>query len=459
MSVRVAVVGSGYVGTVVAACLAHIGHDVVGLEIDEAKCNQLRRGSAPLFEPGLEPLLQSGVQRGHLRFTTDVAEAIGASDVVFLCVGTPPAGDGRADVGSLEAAARSIAGAMKRPKTLVTKSTVPIGSGQWLQTIVEEALANTSTSQPRTNLAVVSNPEFLRQGSAVRDYLHPDRVVLGSDDPMALELLIEVYEPILHQDFVGGARGTPPTLVRTGLTTAETVKYAANAFLAMKVSFANEIANVCELVGADVSEVADAIGLDERIGRQFLDAGIGWGGSCFGKDVAELIAAAADHGYEARLLRAAIDVNNWQRGLVVRKLRSRLHGLRGRRIGLLGLAFKPHTDDLRDAPALDIAQWLVDGGARVLAHDPVVAALPQVPEVLLVDDEYAVAERADAVVLVTDWPQYKELELDVLHDRMRGRLFVDGRGVFEPDKVAASGLVYEGIGRPSSVGTSVTAYS
>lgn len=448
MPESIAVVGSGYVGTVVAACLAHVGHEVVGLEIDEAKCARLRLGRAPFFEPGLDPLIAMGLERGNLRFTSDVGDAIGAADIVFLCVGTPAGDDGRSDVQFLRHAVESIAEAMDGPKTLVTKSTVPIGSGQWLQTTLEDAMAG--RSQPRIPFSVVSNPEFLRQGSAVDDFLHPERVVLGSDESAALELLTEVYGPILDQAFEGGARRKLPNLVRTGLTTAETVKYAANAFLAMKISFANEIANVCELVGADVTEVADAIGLDGRIGRPFLDAGIGWGGSCFGKDVAELVAAAGDHGYDARLLRATIEVNRWQRGLVVRKLRRRLHGLRGRRIGLLGLAFKPDTDDLRDAPALDIARWLIEGGASVVAHDPVVKSLPQVPEVLLVGDAYEAAERADAVVLVTDWPQYRALEFDVLLDRMRGRLFVDGRGVFDPEKIVAAGLVFEGIGRTTN---------
>jgi nucleotide sugar dehydrogenase len=445
MSLNVAVIGSGYVGTVVAACLAHVGHDVVALEIDDTKRCVLEEGDAPFHEPGLQPLLRAGLDSGRLRFTGDVDDAVAAAEIIFLCVGTPAGGDGRADIRFLEAAARSIAVTMTERKVLVTKSTVPIGSGQWLQTVVEDAMAQHGAAF--VPFAVASNPEFLRQGSAVEDYLHPDRVVLGSDDAAALDVLQELYEPILGQDFDGGDRDQTPTLVRTGLTTAETVKYAANAFLALKISYANEIANVCELVGADVEEVTHAIGLDARIGRRFLDAGIGWGGSCFGKDISELIAAAEDHGYEARILRATLEVNAAQRGLVVRKLRRRLCGLRGRRVGLLGLAFKPETDDLRDAPATDIAHWLVQGGARVVAHDPVVKSLPGVPEVVVVDDCYEVADRADAVVLVTDWAEYHDLDLDELRHRMRGVLFVDGRGVFDPEKVERAGLVFEGIGR------------
>jgi len=450
LSVRVTVVGSGYVGTVVAACLAHLGHAVVGLESDHDKCGLLAQGIAPFFEPELEPLLAAGVTQGNLRFTSCVTEALQDAEAVFLCVGTPSRADGRADVTALEESARQIAFALRQPAVLVTKSTVPIGSGQWLRDTVDEAMSEREDGG--VAFAVVSNPEFLRQGSAVQDFLYPNRVVLGSDDAGALDVLAEVYEPILGQTFAG-AREVTPHLVRTGLTTAETVKYAANAFLATKVSFANEIANVCEAVGADVGEVMHAIGLDHRIGRAFLDAGVGWGGSCFRKDISELMAAASDHDYDARLLRATVEVNDWQRGLVVRKLRQRLHGLRGRRIGMLGLAFKPDTDDLRDAPAVDIARWLLEGGARVQAHDPVVERLPQVPGVKLVDDEYGAADGVDALVLVTDWDQYDAIDLDVIASRMRGTLIVDGRGVFDRDKVEAAGLTYEGIGRNALITT------
>jgi nucleotide sugar dehydrogenase len=443
----IAVVGTGYVGTVVAACLAHVGHDVVGLESDPDKLAQLERGEAPFFEAGIDQLLASALASGRLRFTGDPKAAVSAADVIFFCVGTPTTESGHADTSALEAAARAVAGALDAPKVLVTKSTVPVGSGQWLEGILEDAL---SDSAGDIRFSVVSNPEFLRQGSSIDDYLHPDRVVLGSDDDEALELVEEIYRPILDQDFPEAKPARKPVLVRTSLTTAETVKYASNAFLAMKISFANEIANICELVGADMGDVANAIGLDGRIGRRFLDAGAGWGGSCFGKDLGELISAAGDHGYDARLLRAAVDVNLWQRGLVVRKLRRHLHGLRGRRIGMLGLAFKAGTDDLRDAPAIDVARWLVQGGARVYAHDPAVSRVPQVPDVRLVGDPYAVAERADAVVLMTDWPEYRELELDIIATRMRGRLLVDGRNVFEPAKAEFAGLMYQGIGRATS---------
>jgi nucleotide sugar dehydrogenase len=442
---RVTVIGSGYVGTVAAACFASTGSDVVGLEIDRSKLASLQRGRAPFFERGLDVRLERELASGHLRFTDDVADAVRSSDFVFFCVGTPAGDDGHADVEALTHAARAVARGMDGPKVLVTKSTVPIGTGHWLESVVDDALP--AARRDTSAFSVVANPEFLRQGSALDDFLHPDRLVLGSDEPAALERVVDLYRPILEQSFEGGRRDQLPELVRTNLTSAETLKYASNAFLALKVSFVNEIANICELTGGDITLVAEGLGLDRRIGRRFLDAGVGWGGSCFGKDVGELIAVAADHGYDAKLLRAAREVNDWQRLLVVKKLRRRLRGLRGRRIGLLGLAFKPGTDDLRDAPAVDIAATLVGGGATVVGHDPVVRDVPDVPALSLVDDPYDVAGRADAVVLLTEWPEYLELELDSLRDRMRGDLFIDGRNVFDPAKVEAVGLAYEGIGR------------
>jgi len=405
----------------------------------------LQRARAPFFERGLDEQLACATASGRLRFTDDVADAVRNSDFIFFCVGTPAGSDGHVDVGALEEAARAVARVMDGPKILVTKSTVPIGTGRWLETVVDDALP--PSRRDTSAISIVANPEFLRQGSAVEDFLHPDRIVLGSDEPDALERVADLYRPVLEQSFDDGRRDALPRLVRTNLTSAETLKYASNAFLALKVSFVNEIANICELTGGDITLVAEGLGLDPRIGRRFLDAGVGWGGSCFGKDVGELIAVAADHGYEAKLLSAAREVNDWQRQLVVKKLRRRLRGLRGRRVGLLGLAFKPGTDDLRDAPAVDVAAALVAAGATVVAHDPVVRSVPAVPQLALVDDPYDVASRADAVVLLTEWPDYLELELDALRVRMRGVLFVDGRNVFDPAKVEAAGFSYEGVGR------------
>jgi nucleotide sugar dehydrogenase len=444
MTIRIAVVGSGYVGTVVAACFARVGHEVVGLEIDPAKLSQLRRGQPPFFEPGLEDLLGEALRSGRLRFTGDPHDAIGGSEAIFLCVGTPRGSDGRPDLASTREAATAVGGALGGHHVVVTKSTVPIGSGRWLASVVEDAVLARQPLDP--SFSVVSNPEFLRQGSAISDFLHPERVVIGSDDPSALDLVAHVYAPILNQVFPG-SNGRRPPLLRTTLATAETIKYASNAFLATKISFINEVANICERVGADITDVVKAMGLDSRIGARHLDPGAGWGGSCFGKDLAALVATAEEYGYEASILKAAIDVNARQRTRVVEKLQTHLKSLRGRRVGILGLAFKPGTDDLRDAPAVDIIGRLLLSGAFVTAHDPVVRELPGMAGVRLVDSAAAVADRADAVVLLTDWPEYLTLDLSDLRTRMSGDLLIDGRNMFDPTKVAGVGLVYEGVGR------------
>jgi UDPglucose 6-dehydrogenase len=438
---RIGVVGSGYVGTVVAACLAHVGHEVVGVEIEPHKLQALRAGDVPFFEGGLPELVASGLASGRLRFTDDVGDAMRSSRVVFLCVGTPSGGDGLPDMSAAATAARSLALHVDG-HVFVTKSTVPIGSGQWLRSVIEDA----DPALDRDAFAVVSNPEFLREGSAVRDFLHPDRVVIGSDDEWALNVVEGVYRPILDQAFAS-ANGRRPPLVRTSQSTAETIKYAANAFLAMKISFANELANVCELVGAEVTEVTSAIGLDHRIGVPFLRSGIGWGGSCFGKDLAALVSTVEEYGSTAPLLSATIEVNERQRLLVVEKIRRHLKTLRGRRIAILGLAFKPGTDDLRDAPALAIAARLLAAGAIVTGHDPVVHQVPDLPELRLASDPYEAVVRADAVLVATEWDQYKDLDLADICGRMRGVLLVDGRNMFDPELVSRAGLVYEGIGR------------
>ena len=449
-SPRVAVVGSGYVGTVVAASLASLGRQVIGVETDPRKLGELMRGQSPFYEPGLTDLLGEALVSGKLRFTDSMAEALACSEVVFLCVGTPPGQDGHADMSAVREAARAIAGELVTPHVLVTKSTVPIGSGHWLSSVIEDAYDGCTPLEDL--LSVVSCPEFLREGSAIADFLTPERVVLGSDSGSALDLVCEVYRPVLEQSFPGGAPDRRPALVRTGLLTAETVKYASNAFLATKISFINEMAMICELVGADVVEVATAIGLDSRIGSRFLDAGVGWGGSCFGKDLQELISTAVDYGHEPRLLQAVTDVNDRQRRVVVEKLRRHLKTLRGKRVCLLGLAFKPGTDDLRDAPALDVARWLVAAGASVRAHDPMVGAIPQIPDMVVKADIYEAARGADAVVTMTEWPDYVGVDATALLSVMRGRLLIDGRNIFDPSTMVRHGFVYEGVGRTLSVG-------
>ncbi len=442
---RVAVIGSGYVGTVVAGCLAHIGHQVVGVESDPAKLAPLREGRAPFHEPGLDDLLAAGTEAGTLSFTDDFAAAMDHSEVVFVCVGTPSGPDGLPDMTAMVGVARSIAENLRQHHVLVNKSTVPIGSGRWLASVIEDVARDRGSIEGL--FSVVSNPEFLREGNAVSDYLHPDRVVLGSDDPAALDVLVDLYRPILSQVLPGEAAGEPVPLVCTDLVTAEMTKYASNAFLATKISFANEIGRLCEMVGADVTEVTAGMGLDGRIGGRFLDAGLGWGGSCFGKDVSALISTASDYGYRTRILEAAVRVNDDQRNLVVEALLQDLKTLRGARIAVLGLAFKPGTDDLRDSPAVSVAQRLVARGCFVTAFDPVVTTLPDDPEVRIAVSALEAAWQADAVVLATDWQEFLGLDLERLRAETRGDLFFDGRNIFDPALVEAAGFRYRGIGR------------
>lgn len=405
-------VGNGVVGSVVAGCFAQLGRHVVGVETDPVKLARLRAGRAPVCEDGLDALLSSGLASGRLRFTDDIAEALACSSVVFVCVGSDP--------GATEHAGRGLRRHLEDHHTVVVKSTLPLGA----------------TRQLVPGRRLVCNPEFLRQGSAIADFLHPDRVVLGADEPGVLDEVIELYRPILDQT----------VLVRTSIAGAEMIKHAANAFLALKVSFANEIGNICAATGVDVGEVTEAVGLDHRIGPAHLSAGLGWGGSCLGKDLAALIDSARQHGYDPRLLAEVAGVNRRQRQLALDKLSGQLGSLAGRRVGLLGLAFKPGTDDLRDAPAVALAAALLAAGAEVAAYDPVVRAVPDLPELVVLDDAYEVAADTDALVLVTEWPEFRLLDVVELHRRMRGDLFVDGRNVLGGLPWADAGFVYESFG-------------
>ncbi len=440
----IAVIGSGYVGTVVAACLADLGHDVVGVEIDTDKLESLNRGIPPFYELGLEDRLKSGVASGKLIFTCDYQMAMDRSEVVFLCVDTPPGDNGHPEMGSVEAAARSIGAALREDHIIVTKSTVPVGSGNWLEATIQSALPEGVDPDV---LTVVSNPEFLREGSAVYDFYHPDRVVVGGDCPASVDKVAAVYQQVLDQSFEGGNPDQLPALVKTGRATAETIKYAANAFLATKISFINEIANICEWLDADVTEVAHAIGLDSRIGEQFLSAGVGWGGSCFGKDTAALASMAREQGLNPMILDAVREVNTNQRHAVVRKLQAHLRPLRGRRVALLGLAFKPGTDDTRDSPAFTVAQSLKEKGVLVQASDPMVAELPGMPDLRVLADPFEAIRDADAVVLMTEWPDYVELDFVKAAERMKGTVVIDGRNALDPQTVLDAGLTYEGMGR------------
>jgi UDPglucose 6-dehydrogenase len=439
---RVAVVGTGYVGTVTAVCLAWLGHEVVGLDVEETRIQQLSAGRVPFFEPGLQGLLAETIASGRLSFTADSA-ATAASEIIFLCVGTPSGSGGSPDMSQVASAAHNLARHLREGVVVVNKSTVPVGSGNWVKTLIEEALGPAS----KVSFSVVSNPEFLREGAAVEDFLYPDRIVLGGEDG-GTSRVVALYDRVLRQDFDGGRADRRPALVVTSVSSAEMVKYAANAFLATKISFANEISTICEMVGADAREVLPAIGADERIGPRFLQPGVGWGGSCFAKDVAALVAIGLEYGHGSPLLRAAVEVNQAQRASVLRKLQAALKVLKGRRIAILGLAFKPGTDDLRDAPAVEIIRRLHTAGALLSAYDPVVTAIPDMEDInpRLASDPYQASRRADAVVIATDWPEFRALDLPRLAGEMKGRLILDGRGVVDVAAAAAAGLTVNGYG-------------
>ncbi len=439
---NVAVIGTGYVGAVTSTCLAFLGHSVCGLDTNASCAGQLNDGQAPFVEPGLQDLLKSTLSTGRLRFTSEPSDALSDADFVFLCVGTPPDDGGSPDLSQLESAISSLAPHLRPGAVIVNKSTVPVGSGNWTRTILEDALEGSR----QLTFHVVSNPEFLREGSAIDDFLYPDRIVLGGADE-DVSCVAELYQPVLNQSFAGGRRGIQPALITTELASAEMIKYAANAFLATKISFANEMAQLCELLGADVREVLPAIGADHRVGSAFLNPGVGWGGSCFGKDVAALISSGQEYGYTPTMLQATVAINKAQRASVVRKLQRELHVLKGRRVALLGLTFKPGTDDLRDSPALDIARRLLAAGVTVSAFDPVLKELPvEFGAVRLAHDVYDAADRVDAVVVTTEWPDFRQIDPAELRRAMRGTVVVDGRNCLPEAHFAESGLRLIGFG-------------
>jgi len=451
---NVTIIGTGYVGLTTGACLAFLGHKVTCVDSDERKIQALEAGKVPFHEPHMEDLVADA--RVNLSFTTQYAAAIPKADVVFIAVGTPPGPNGSPDLRYLEAAARGIGEHLGDAFTVVVnKSTVPIGSGNWVGALVRDAYEQAKGRKANGAFAVASNPEFLREGSAILDSLFPDRVVVGADEPRTSEVLYTLYRPILEQTFQAPAYQPRPEqmtavpLISTDLASAELIKYAANAFLALKISYINEIGNVAEKVGADIRQIARGIGLDARIGPRFLQAGLGWGGSCFGKDTAALVATAAEYGVEAQIVKAAREVNRLQRERVVEKLLAELKILKGRTIGLLGLAFKPHTDDLREAPALDIARKLIERGARVKAHDPVAMERFQREnaglEVLCCSSPQEVAADADALVIVTEWPEYAELPWEKVGESMRSRILLDGRHLLDRERLTRAGFKYIGL--------------
>ena len=449
----VCVIGTGYVGLVTGACLAHIGHHVVCVDNNAAKVRRMQSGQTPIYEPGLQEIMQTAMAADRLQFTTDLKAGVRHGAILFIAVGTPPLPTGESDTRYVEAVARGIGTHLDgRFKVIVNKSTVPIGSGNWVRQLVLSELDNRSdaTAEMAASFAVVSNPEFLREGSAVRDTFNPDRIVLGGENPRALAMMQELYAPIVARRFSDDRTLPPVSVLIADLASAETIKYAANAFLATKISFINEVANICDRVGANVTEVARGIGLDARIGPKFLQAGIGGGGSCFPKDVAALVHTARDYGYEPQILAAAVATNQKQRSLALEKLQQALKVLKGKTIGLLGLAFKPNTDDLRDAPALTLAEQLQRLGAKVRAYDPIVQsadAHPGLAAIALATSPEELAKGADALVLATDWPQFQELDYSKLARSMATPVLVDGRNYLDPAAMVAAGFYYISIGR------------
>ncbi|GAB4357159.1 MAG: UDP-glucose/GDP-mannose dehydrogenase family protein [Bryobacter sp.] len=442
---RIAVIGTGYVGLTTGVCLAYIGHEVTCLDVDQRKVEALRAGKIPIYEPNLDELMEAGKSRLH--FTTKYEEAMPRAEVVFIAVGTPSLPDGQPDLQYLRSAAQALGEHAGEGFTVVVnKSTVPIGSGNWVGALIRESQKATGR---KGEFAVASNPEFLREGSAIFDSLFPDRIVIGADNPKALEVLYTMYRPVIDQSFSAPAFCPRPEnvgavpLVSTDLASAELIKYAANAFLATKISFINEIGLLASRVGADVRHVARGMGLDSRIGTRFLNAGLGWGGSCFGKDTAALVSTAKDYGLNMSIVEAARQVNWSMRDRAIVKLQETLKILKGRTIAVLGLAFKPNTDDLRDAPAIDIIRTLVDRGAMVRAHDPIASERfrREQPELagLVVDSVEQAVEEADAVILTTEWPDYIELDWAQLAQRAAGRHLVDTRLVLDVAALTAAG--------------------
>ena len=428
---QICVVGVGYVGLVTGACFADLGNRVIALDVNEERIENLKKGILPIYEPGLEELVERNVKAGRLSFTTSYKEAVKGTEFAFIAVGTPSGVKGEADLQYVAAAATSIAENMINPMIIINKSTVPVGTGDWVADIVKGA-------QPEpVDFWVVSCPEFLREGSAIVDFMSPHRTVLGSLHPDAAERVAHLHLPLRAP------------IVITDLRTAEMIKYASNAFLATKISFINEVADICEALGADVKEVAAGMGYDKRIGPMFLDAGLGWGGSCFPKDVLALAYMAEEKGLDPRILNDVMDVNYERRKEAVTHIGEMAGGLKGKTIGLLGLAFKPNTDDMRDAPAIDIAQDLTAAGAKVRGYDPVAmdVARPVLPAVEMFDDPYTMAKDCDALMVVTEWNEFKQLDLEKVRGLLKSPVIFDGRNIYDPKTMKEMGFNYRGMGR------------
>jgi UDPglucose 6-dehydrogenase len=428
---KVCMIGTGYVGLVSGTCFAEVGHDVVCVDNDKKKIDILNRGGIPIHEPGLEEMIAKNVKAGRLSFSTSIREGVERSLFLFIAVGTPPKEDGEPDLSSVEKVAEEIGAAMKDYRIIIEKSTVPVQTGNWVRTVIERFNKNAS------EFDVASNPEFLREGSAIGDFLHPDRVVLGVESEQAREKLLELYGPI-----------KAPKVV-TDIASAELIKHASNAFLSMKISFANALSVICERSGADVTKVADGVGMDKRIGRGFLSAGVGFGGFCFPKDIKAFISIAGKLGYDFRLMKEVDTINQEQMLRAVVKMEEMLWNLRGKHIGVLGLAFKPNTDDMRYAPSIQIIGELQKRGATVKAYDPVAMenAKRIMPDITYCKDAYDTAQDVDGVMLITEWEEFCTLDIDRLKRIMRQPVFLDGRNVYDPQVMKNKGFIYSGIGR------------
>jgi len=437
---KVCVVGSGYVGLVTGACLADFGMHVVGVDKDRSKVETLRQGEIPIYEPGLKTLVAKNMAEGRLSFTTELGPAIEGSQAVFIAVGTPPRPDGSADLQFIREVARSIGEHLNGFKVVVTKSTVPTGTGRMIEEIIRETAQAAGHDD---DFAVVSNPEFLREGSAIEDFMQPDRVVIGSRDPRAIEVMRDIYAPIENADV---------PFVVSNVETAELIKYASNGFLATKISFINEIARLCEALGADVETVARGMGLDNRIGPKFLQTGPGFGGSCFPKDTRAVAQIARDQGLSFHIIEAVLEVNEETKLRMVEKVERAFEGLEGKTVALLGLSFKPNTDDMRESPAIPIARGLVAKGATIRAFDPAAmeAAREDLPDITYCDNAYEAAQGADGVVIVTEWNQFRSLEWNRLRTLLTRPLVVDLRNLYDPEKIAAAGFRYVSVGRPDA---------
>ena len=461
---KVCVIGTGYVGLVTGVSLAEIGHNVICVDKDEPKIQLLKNNVMPIYEPGLENLVKKNTKSGSLSFTTQISNAVLSQDFIFICVGTPPMPDGSADLRFVEEVAKDIGSNLNSYKIIINKSTVPIGSGDWVSMIINDrVVTNNGTHNPanpsdnknnNVMFDVVSNPEFLKEGTAIYDTFFPDRIVLGSSSQKAIDLMIKLYEKIIKRKFeyIDGLPNPKDKklipLVETDLVSAEMIKYAANSFLATKISFINEIANICEKAGADILKVAKGIGLDSRIGDRFLNAGIGWGGSCFPKDVSALTKIAAEYGITTQLLNSAINVNTQQRLKMVQKAQETLKIVKGKTIGVLGISFKPNTDDTRDAPAITIMNNLVNFGAKVKAYDPVVKEFPESlnQKVILCSDIEEIFVGSDLIILATEWEEFKGIDYKRLGDLMKEKNFIDGRNFISKEKMLSLGFKYSGIG-------------